>query len=76
MVQIRVIQNKKSCTTKKKGLEEHYQLLIDLTPCDHKLTSLSDHLSLVSGIPSADDPFYGCLIGRSNADIHTLQLEL
>ena len=24
----------------KKGLEEHYQLLIDLTPRDHKLTYL------------------------------------
>jgi hypothetical protein len=40
MVQIRVLRNKKPCKTKKKGLEEHYQLLIELTPCDHKLTCL------------------------------------
>jgi hypothetical protein len=35
-----VIPNKRPCKTKKKGLEEHYQLLIELTPRDHKLTCL------------------------------------
>ena len=40
MLQIRVLRNKRPCKTKKKGLEEHYQLLIDLTPRDHKLTYL------------------------------------
>jgi hypothetical protein len=34
------LRNKRPCKTKKKGLEEHYQLLIDLTPRDHKLTYL------------------------------------
>jgi predicted RNase H-like HicB family nuclease len=28
----------------KKGLEEHYQLLIDLTPRDHKLTNLDSEV--------------------------------
>jgi hypothetical protein len=40
MLQTRVSRNKKPCKTKKKGLEKHYQLLIDLTPRDHKLTCL------------------------------------
>ena len=33
-------RNKRLCKTKKKGLEEHYQLLIELTPREHKLTCL------------------------------------
>jgi hypothetical protein len=40
MLQIRVLQNTRLSKTKKKGLEEHYQLLIELTPRDHKLTCL------------------------------------
>jgi hypothetical protein len=40
MLQTRVSQNKRLCKTKKKGLEEHYQLLIELTPRDHTLTCL------------------------------------
>jgi len=39
MVQIWILRNKKPCKTKKKGLEEYYQLLIELTPRDHKLTN-------------------------------------
>ena len=37
----------------KKGLEEHYQLLIDLTPRDHKLTFLDIEVDSLIKNPSA-----------------------
>lgn len=40
MLQIRVFSEQEALQNLKKGLEEHYQLLIELTPRDHKLTCL------------------------------------
>ena len=44
MLQIKVFRNKRLYKTKKNGLEEHYQLLIELTPRDHKLTCLDSEV--------------------------------
>jgi hypothetical protein len=45
MVLIRVFSEQEALQNLKKGLEEHYQLLIELTPRDHKLTYLDSEVA-------------------------------
>jgi short-subunit dehydrogenase len=47
MSQIKVLRNKEALKNLKKGLEEHYHLLIELIPRDHKLTFLDSEVDSI-----------------------------